>query len=104
MFGQRASSQIVCRLAPWISFRTSKYFPFDDGARTFIHSGRRGRPATGSDPCISRSLEIERRLPTEVDELRVAAAEGDQLVVPAPLDDRAAVDHDDLVGVVDGRE
>ena len=25
MFGQRASSQIVCRLAPWISLRTSKY-------------------------------------------------------------------------------
>jgi hypothetical protein len=24
MFGQRASSQIVCRLAPWISFLTSK--------------------------------------------------------------------------------
>jgi len=23
MFGQRASSQIVFRLAPWISFRTS---------------------------------------------------------------------------------
>ena len=27
------------------------------GARTFIHSGRRGRSATGSDPCMRLSLE-----------------------------------------------
>ena len=26
------------------------------GARTFIHSGRRGRSATGSDPCTAFSL------------------------------------------------
>ncbi len=49
MFGQRASSQTVCRLAPWISFLTSKYCESARGARTFIHGGRRGRSATGSD-------------------------------------------------------
>jgi hypothetical protein len=56
MFGQRASSQIVCRLAPWISFWTSKYFPLALGARTFIQSGRRGRSATGKDPCIAHGV------------------------------------------------
>src|SRR4051812_49595476 len=56
MFGQRASSQIVCRLAPWISFLTSKYRESALGARTFIHSGRRGRSATGSERSISGSL------------------------------------------------
>src|SRR5439155_5753562 len=56
MFGQRASSQIVCRLAPWISFLTSKYAESALGARTFIHSGRRGRSATGSDVSTSLSL------------------------------------------------
>src|SRR5207253_10718448 len=54
MFGQRASSQIVWRLAPWISFLTSKYFESALGARTFIHSGRRGRSATGSEVSTSR--------------------------------------------------
>ena len=49
MFGQRASSQIVCSESPWTSFCTSKYEPSFDGARTFIHSGRRGLSATGSD-------------------------------------------------------
>src|SRR5881397_380676 len=108
MFGQRASSQIVCRRCPWISFLTSKYLPFADGARTFIHSGRRGRSATGSDPCISGSLEAECRFPADrrraLDQLRVAAAERHELVVPAALDDAPAVEDDDLVGVVDRRE
>ena len=54
MFGQRASSQIVCSPAPWISFLTSKYWPSCDGARTFIHSGRRGRSATGNEFCHLR--------------------------------------------------
>jgi quercetin dioxygenase-like cupin family protein len=49
MFGQRASSQTVWRLAPWINLRTSKYCESALGARTFIHGGRRGRSATGSD-------------------------------------------------------
>src|SRR5439155_26990122 len=49
MFGQRASSQIVFRLAPWMSFLTSKYRESALGARTFIHSGRRGLSATGSE-------------------------------------------------------
>jgi hypothetical protein len=57
MFGQRASSQIVFRLAPWISLRTSKYAESALGARTFIHSGRRGRSATGNERSISRSVE-----------------------------------------------
>ena len=52
MFGQRASSQIVWRLAPWMSFLTSKYCESALGARTFIHSGRRGRSATGSEVSI----------------------------------------------------
>ena len=56
MFGQRASSQIVVRLAPWISLRTSKYCESALGARTFIHSGRRGRSATGWEPFIALSL------------------------------------------------
>src|SRR5947209_2461435 len=37
-------------------------------------------------------------------EARVAALERDQLVVRATLDDLAAVEDDDLVGVSDGRE
>src|SRR5215210_3095310 len=49
MFGQRASSQTVWRLAPWINLRTSKYCESALGARTFIHGGRRGRSATESD-------------------------------------------------------
>src|SRR6476659_4591149 len=56
MFGQRASSQIVCRDCPWISFLTSKYCEFALGARTFIHSGRRGRSATGSELSTGSSL------------------------------------------------
>ena len=36
---------------------TSKYCEFALGARTFIHSGRRGRSATGSDLSIATSLE-----------------------------------------------
>src|SRR5262249_1956794 len=51
MFGQRASSQIVWSESPCTSFWTSKYEPSFDGARTFIHSGRRGRSATGSEVC-----------------------------------------------------
>ena len=35
---------------------TSKYRELALGARTFIHSGRRGRSATGSDLCIATSL------------------------------------------------
>src|SRR5712691_2995289 len=61
MFGQRASSQIVCRLAPWISFLTSKYLELALGARTFIHSGRRGRSATGSEVSIAFSLRPSAR-------------------------------------------
>ena len=57
MFGQRASSQIVFSEAPWISLRTSKYAESALGARTFIHSGRRGRSATGSDRSMALSLE-----------------------------------------------
>src|SRR3712207_382757 len=56
MFGQRASSQTVWRLAPWISFLTSKYCVSRLGARTFIHGGRRGRSATGSDRSIAVSV------------------------------------------------
>src|SRR5204863_237631 len=56
MLGHRASSQIVWRLAPWISFLTSKYFESCDGARTFIHSGRRGRSATGKESSTEISL------------------------------------------------
>src|SRR6266545_6257119 len=56
MFGQRASSQIVSRLCPWISFLTSKYCEFALGARTLIHSGRRGRWATGCDLCTCVSV------------------------------------------------
>jgi hypothetical protein len=59
MFGQRASSQIVCKEAPWISFLTSKYLESALGARTFIHSGRRGRSATGSDVSISVSVRAD---------------------------------------------
>jgi uncharacterized cupin superfamily protein len=36
---------------------TSKYREFALGARTFIHSGRRGRSATGRDRSITISLE-----------------------------------------------
>src|SRR5436189_1279192 len=56
MLGQRACSQIVCSDAPWIRRLTSKYCESARGARTFIHSGRRGRSATGSELCISVSL------------------------------------------------
>src|SRR3954463_805827 len=108
MFGQRASSQIVLRLAPWISFFTSKYLPFADGARTFIHSGRRGRSATGSDPCIYSSLEAQglhaARRGCPLDERGVAAAAREELVVAPALDDAPAVEDDDLVRVVHGRE
>jgi hypothetical protein len=38
--------------SPWISFWTSKYELSFDGERTFIHSGRRGRSATGCDVSI----------------------------------------------------
>ena len=38
------------------------------------------------------------------DERGVAAARGEQLLVRADLGDAAAVEHDDLVGVADGRE
>ena len=38
-------------------FLTSKYRELALGARTFIHSGRRGRSATGSDLSIAISLE-----------------------------------------------
>ena len=38
-------------------FLTSKYWELALGARTFIHSGRRGRSATGSDLSIAISLE-----------------------------------------------
>src|SRR6185436_10476360 len=64
MFGQRASSQIVWRLAPWISFLTSKYWESGLGARTFIHSGRRGRCATGSEVAIRASLEAACQRPS----------------------------------------
>src|SRR5436190_23879250 len=108
MFGQRASSQIVCRLAPCSSFLTWKYFPFGDGARTFIQSGRRGRSATGREPCISESLEGHcchaARRGRPLDELGVPAPAGEELVVAAALDDAAAVEDDDLVRVVHGRE
>ena len=57
MFGQRASSQIVTRPPSRMRFLTSKYCEFALGARTFIHSGRRGRSATGSDLSIAISLE-----------------------------------------------
>jgi hypothetical protein len=53
MFGQRASSQIVCRERPCTSFCTSKYEPSFEGARTFIHSGLRGLSATGSDDSMA---------------------------------------------------
>src|SRR3954465_186872 len=56
MFGQRASSQIVCRPLPWMSCLTSAWRESALGARTFIHSGRRGRSETGSDVCIPVSL------------------------------------------------
>src|SRR5262245_2253149 len=56
MFGQRASSQTVCSDAPWMSALTSKKRSLRDGARTFIHSGRRGRSATGCEVCIAASV------------------------------------------------
>ena len=37
-------------------------------------------------------------------EVGVAAAEGEQVVVLALLDDAAVLEHDDAVGVADGRE
>jgi uncharacterized cupin superfamily protein len=37
---------------------TSEYREFALGARTFIHSGRRGRSATGSDFCIRASVGV----------------------------------------------
>src|SRR2546423_6331228 len=64
MFGQRASSQIVCSESPCTSFWTSKYEPSFDGARTFIHSGRRGRSATGSEVSIAASLRTGRSVRT----------------------------------------
>ena len=39
-----------------------------------------------------------------MEELRVAAAEVDELFVRAPFDDAAAIEHEDLVGVADRRE
>src|SRR5215204_3715167 len=56
MLGQRASSQMVFRPWPWMSLRTSKYCESALGARTFIHSGRRGLSATGSELCMNRML------------------------------------------------
>src|SRR5215208_7646204 len=56
MLGQRASSQMVFRPWPWMSLRTSKYCESALGARTFIHSGRRGLSATGSELCMNRLL------------------------------------------------
>jgi hypothetical protein len=61
MFGHFASSQIVFSESPWSSFWTSKKRLSFDGARTFIHSGRRGRSATGSEVSIPASLEMHRR-------------------------------------------
>src|SRR5439155_17538203 len=61
MLGQRASSQIVWSESPWMSFCTSKYDPSFDGARTFIHSGRRGRSATGRDVSIRVSVDASLR-------------------------------------------
>jgi hypothetical protein len=42
-----------------MSFLTSKYRVSALGARTFIHSGRRGRSATGSDDSIPRQFRHE---------------------------------------------
>jgi hypothetical protein len=64
MFGQRASSQIVCSESPCTSFWTSKYEPSLDGARTFIHSGLRGLSATGSDDSMT-SFQSRWRRKTE---------------------------------------
>src|SRR6186997_1650589 len=58
MLGQRASSQIVTSPPSRMRLFTSKYCEFALGARTFIHSGRRGRSATGSDFCIATSVGI----------------------------------------------
>src|SRR5215210_5731298 len=78
MFGQRASSQIVCRLAPWMSCRTSAYREFALGPRTFIHSGRRGRSATGRE--LSTSGSVRTMVPEapleETEHGRVPAGEG----------------------------
>src|SRR5947207_13745729 len=60
MFGQRASSQIVCRRAPWMRLRTWSYGESALGARSFIHSGRRGRSATGSDASMETSVDAGR--------------------------------------------
>ena len=40
MFGQRASSQTVCRPPERMMSLSSAKRVFDEGARTFIHSGR----------------------------------------------------------------
>ena len=60
----------------------------------------------GLDYACRTSPASWRRDPPGVagDERRVAAAAREQLVVRAELDDAAAVEHDDLVGVADGRE
>src|SRR3954470_21041338 len=69
MFGQRASSQIVCSESPCTSFWTLKYEPSFDGARTFIHSGRRGRSATGSDEFMA-ALQSRWRRETDAASLK----------------------------------
>src|SRR6186997_729615 len=53
MLGQRASSQIVTSPPSRMRLLTWKYCEFALGARTFIHSGRLGRSATGSDLFIA---------------------------------------------------
>ncbi len=45
--------------APWISFLTSRYWESALGARTFIHEGRRGRSATGSERSIASECTDE---------------------------------------------
>src|SRR4051794_9640422 len=81
-------------------------------ARTVSGMRRIGATITPSAPeaqissadGAARRLREERRAFVARDERGVAAAECQQLLVGAALDDLAAFEHDDLVGVADRRE
>jgi uncharacterized cupin superfamily protein len=63
---------------------TSEYREFALGARTFIHSGRRGRSATGRDRSIAISLEsVVPEAPLERDDVGVFPAGDGWFVINA---------------------
>ena len=59
---------------------------------------------TAGDRRLARGLALGGALLLRLPHARVLAAQGEELGVRAALDDPPAVEHEDLVGIDDGRE